>query len=190
MEAIASALVATPLMSKMVSVKDLAASTSTSTSIPSNYNHSSCTTTHSKADSTDLVVEEEIPTIDFSLLTSSSPVQRSKIVQELGMACQDWGFFMVINHGVSQSLTEKMLKACQDFFNQSDEEKLVNVGNNVLDPIRCGTSFNASVEKVFFWRDFLKVLVHPEFHSPPTPVSFSGSDSNTNYTIYRLKSRS
>lgn len=39
--------------------------------------------------------EESIPTIDFSLLTSSIPDERSKTIQELGKACQDWGFFMV-----------------------------------------------------------------------------------------------
>ncbi|KAL5705444.1 hypothetical protein ACHQM5_023745 [Ranunculus cassubicifolius] len=148
-------------------VKDLAES-NTLTSIPANYTYY-----NDADDDTIEAVEEQIPTIDFSLLTSASPDQRSKTVQELAKACQEWGFFMVINHGVPESLTESMLAACQDFFNQTEEEKASGVGKNVLDPIRSGTSFNASVENVFFWRDYLKVLVHPKFHSPPTPPSFS-----------------
>lgn len=172
MEATGSAHVETPLVPKVGCVKHLAES-NTGTSIPSNYIYSSSKYSSSEDEDTELVIKAEIPTIDFSLLTSSSPDQRSRIVQELEKACQDWGFFMVINHGVPQSLTENMLKACQDFFDQSENKKLENAGKNVLDPIRCGTSFNASVEKVFFWRDFLKVLVHPDFHSPSTPVSFS-----------------
>ena len=39
--------------------------------------------------------EEEIPTIDFSLLTSGNPDQKSKVIKDLGNACREWGFFMV-----------------------------------------------------------------------------------------------
>lgn len=40
-------------------------------------------------------VAKTIPTIDFSLLTSGAPDQRSKVIQEIRNACQEWGFFMV-----------------------------------------------------------------------------------------------
>ncbi|XP_042500955.1 2-oxoglutarate-dependent dioxygenase 19-like isoform X2 [Macadamia integrifolia] len=145
-------------------VKELVES-STLTSIPSHYIFST--------NLDQQVSTEEIPVIDFSLLTSGTPDQRSKIVQQLGKACQDWGFFMVINHGVPESLREEMLKACQRFFDLTEEEKREYMGKHVLDPIRCGTSFNVSVDKVFFWRDYLKVFVHPEFHSPGKPSDFS-----------------
>ena len=39
--------------------------------------------------------EDSIPIIDFSLLTSGTPDQRSQLIQELGQACKDWGFFKV-----------------------------------------------------------------------------------------------
>ncbi|XP_022159287.1 uncharacterized protein LOC111025699 [Momordica charantia] len=39
-------------------------------------------------------VGDSIPTIDFSLLTTGTPDQRAKVVDQLGKACQDWGFFM------------------------------------------------------------------------------------------------
>ncbi|XP_043707906.1 2-oxoglutarate-dependent dioxygenase 19-like isoform X2 [Telopea speciosissima] len=155
----------TPPMS-ISCVKELVESNTLITSIPSNYIFSTNL-------SDDQVVTEELPIIDFSLLTSGSPDQRSKIVHELGKACQDWGFFMVINHGVPENLREEMLNACQRFFDLTEEEKREYAGKHVTDPIRCGTSFNASVEKVFFWRDFLKVFVHPEFHSPGKPPGFS-----------------
>ncbi|KAJ0559548.1 putative isopenicillin N synthase [Helianthus annuus] len=38
-------------------------------------------------------LEDAIPTIDFSLLTSADPDLRSKMIQELDMACKDWGFY-------------------------------------------------------------------------------------------------
>ncbi|PKI63364.1 hypothetical protein CRG98_016252 [Punica granatum] len=43
--------------------------------------------------------EEPIPVIDFSFLISGTPDQRSKVVQELGYACREWGFFMVSDTG-------------------------------------------------------------------------------------------
>ncbi|XP_058007245.1 2-oxoglutarate-dependent dioxygenase 19 isoform X2 [Hevea brasiliensis] len=117
--------------------------------------------------------EEPVPVIDYSLLISSSPDQRSKIIHDLRKACQDWGFFMVINHGVPERLMRSMIDACREFFDLPEEEKQEYEGKHVLDPIRCGTSFNTSVEKVFCWRDFLKLFVHPVFHSPSKPAGFS-----------------
>ncbi|XP_050209704.1 2-oxoglutarate-dependent dioxygenase 19-like [Mercurialis annua] len=117
--------------------------------------------------------EEPIPVIDYSLLISSSSHQRTKIINDLAKACQDWGFFMVVNHGVPETLMKSMIEACKGFFDLPEEEKLDFKGKNVLDPIRSGTSFNTSVEQVFCWRDFLKVFVHPVFHSPTKPLALS-----------------
>ena len=46
-------------------------------------------------------------------------------------------------------------------------------GPTFLSPIRCDTSFNATVDQIFLWRDFLKVFVHPWFHSPSKPTGFN-----------------
>ncbi|KAJ4716839.1 putative 2-oxoglutarate and Fe(II)-dependent oxygenase superfamily protein [Melia azedarach] len=155
---------------KMASIKALTESPGL-TSIPSSYTFIQNPNDHQAA--SDPEPEDSIPTIDFSLLNSSNPDERSKVIRDLGKACRDWGFFMVINHGVEESLMERMVDACKRFFDLTEEEKKVFEGKHVLDPIRCGTSFNASVEKVLLWRDFLKVFVHPEFHSPNKPTGFS-----------------
>ncbi|KAE8729604.1 putative 2-oxoglutarate and Fe(II)-dependent oxygenase superfamily protein [Hibiscus syriacus] len=116
--------------------------------------------------------KESIPTIDFSLLTSSNIDERSKTIQELGKACKDWGFFMVINHGVPESMMKAIIDACGEFFELTEGEKGEYEGKYVLDPIRFGTSFNASVDKILCWRDYLKIFQHPEFHSPRRPPAF------------------
>ncbi|PIA51994.1 hypothetical protein AQUCO_01000104v1 [Aquilegia coerulea] len=164
MAATSQAHAETAFRPKLGCVKDLAES-SDLTSIPSKYAYYD--------NDIEVIVERQIPTIDFSLLNSTFPDQRAKVIQELREACKEWGFFLVINHGIPESLMERMLDMCKDFFDQTEEEKLKCSGEHVLAPIRSGTSFNASVDKVFFWRDFLKVWVHPQFHSPPTPAGFS-----------------
>ncbi|KAF2320499.1 hypothetical protein GH714_027744 [Hevea brasiliensis] len=138
------------------------------TSIPSAY-----TFTPTPHDQVVSETQVSLPVIDYSLLTSGTPHQRSKIVHDLGKACQNWGFFLMINHGVPESLVRSMIDGCRGFFDLPEEEKEEYRGKHVLDPIRCGTSFNASVEKVFFWKDFLKILSHPVFHSPSKPAGFS-----------------
>ncbi|CAK9174081.1 unnamed protein product [Ilex paraguariensis] len=151
----------------MKCIKTLAESPDLKT-IPSNYAYSVKPNETRASDP-----EDSVPIIDFSLLTNVSPEQRSKTIQDLGKACQEWGFFMVVNHGVPEALMKAMINASDEFFNLTEEEKQEFAGKHVLDPIRCGTSFNTSKEKVFFWRDFVKVIVHPEFHSPNKPIGFS-----------------
>lgn len=76
--------------SNMFSVKGLVESGSL-TVLPSDY---VCSTSP-----TDFVTqhkeEETIPIIDFSQLISSTPVERSKVVQDIGHACKEWSCFMV-----------------------------------------------------------------------------------------------
>ena len=76
------------------------------------------------------------------------------------------------NHGVPERLINAVIEGCRGFFELSEEEKLEFEGKHVLDPIRYGTSFNASVDKVLCWRDYLKVVVHPHFHFPNKPSGF------------------
>ena len=81
-------------------------------------------------------------------------------------------WFQVINHGVTESLMKGMIDACRGFFDLTEEEKREFQGTDFLSPIRCGTSFNSTVDQILFWRDFLKVFVHPQFYSPSKPAGF------------------
>lgn len=139
-------------------------------SIPSCYTYNTDPINHENAGSDS---QDAIPIIDFSLLASGDADQRSKVVRDLGKACQEWGFFMVVNHGVPESMIKSVIEGMNEFFDLLEEDKAEFKGNHVLDPIRYGTSFNQNVEKVFFWRDFLKVFVYPEFHFPNKPAGLS-----------------
>ncbi|THG14042.1 hypothetical protein TEA_007117 [Camellia sinensis var. sinensis] len=136
----------------MYSVKGLVDSGFHQSTIPSKFIIASS----SQEDDTVLSQEEAIPTIDFSLLTSGDPVQRSK----------------VINHGVQEKLMDDMVKASKSFFDMSEEEKGEYNGKQLFDPIRSGTSFNVLVDKSLFWRDYLKVHVHPHVNSPKKPACY------------------
>jgi hypothetical protein len=80
--------------------------------------------------------------------------------------------FKIINHGLPETLRDEMLKGCQSFFNQTEEEKKEFSGKQLFDPISYGTSFNTNIDSSFFWRDYLKMWVRPNFRAPHKPAGF------------------
>lgn len=111
-----------------------------------------------------------IPIIDLSLLSSEDPHLHSKAIQELGRACEQWGFFMVVNHGIEKSLMKELTGVANEFFLMAEEDKWSYKGEKVFDPIKYGTSFNyTSKDSTCYWRDYLKLSVHPQFHAPDQP---------------------
>lgn len=67
----------------------------------------------------------------------------------------------------------EMLDFCEEFFHLKEEEKLEFKGNTAMDSITYGSSVHgAPVGNLFLWRDFLKLKVHPNFHSPNKPIGF------------------
>ncbi|OMO63555.1 Oxoglutarate/iron-dependent dioxygenase [Corchorus olitorius] len=126
-----------------------------------------------------------LPTIDFSLLISTNPEERSKAIQDLGRACQDWGFFMLINHGVPESLFKAIMDGSAEFFDLPEEEKMQFKGKGILDPINYGS---LRVGNVSFWRDFLKVFLHPQFHSINKPPGFSETSFEFGKELRRIVS--
>lgn len=113
---------------------------------------------------------ENVPIIDLG------SQDRPQIVKQLGDACKFYGFFQVINHGVSTEAVEKMLGVANEFFSLPVEEKLKLYSDDPSKTVRLSTSFNVNKEKVHNWRDYLRLHCYPldkyipEW--PPTPSSF------------------
>lgn len=79
----------------------------------------------------------------------------------------------VKNHGIPEKLYEDMFEKCEEFNSMSDDEKQeFKMAKGVMDRIRFGSSNNLSSTHVCFWRDYLKLFVHPDFNSPHKPAGF------------------
>ncbi|XP_027341599.1 protein SRG1-like [Abrus precatorius] len=63
----------------------------------------------------------EIPVIDMQSLLSLE--YGSSELNKLHLACKEWGFFQLVNHGVNSSLVEKVKLGIEDFFNLPMSEK-------------------------------------------------------------------
>ncbi|MCH89135.1 flavonol synthase/flavanone 3-hydroxylase-like [Trifolium medium] len=60
---------------------------------------------------------DEIPIIDLS------ESRQENLISKIGKACEEWGFFQVINHGVPSDVSSKVEIEAKKFFEQSIEEK-------------------------------------------------------------------
>ncbi|PSS23627.1 Protein DMR6-LIKE OXYGENASE 1 like [Actinidia chinensis var. chinensis] len=114
-----------------------------------------------------------LPIIDFAELEGSN---RSQILKALANACEHYGCFQVVNHGIPCDVTSSMMDVGKRFFELPFEEREKYMTSNMHSPVRYGTSFNQSKDRVFSWRDFLKFMCHPLSdmlpHWPSSPMDF------------------
>jgi isopenicillin N synthase-like dioxygenase len=69
------------------------------------------------------MVETTIPTIDLSPFLKENEHGKKKAMETITKACSEYGFFQIVNHGVSLDLMKKAIELSKTFFDYSDEEK-------------------------------------------------------------------
>ncbi|XP_027337713.1 protein DMR6-LIKE OXYGENASE 2-like [Abrus precatorius] len=99
-----------------------------------------------------------IPIIDLQGLDDSN---RSQIIQNIAHACQNYGFFQIVNHGVPVEVVSSMVNVSKEFFQLPEGERLKNYSDDPSKTTRLSTSFNVKTEKVSNWRDYLRLHCHP-----------------------------
>ncbi|KAI3453233.1 hypothetical protein Pfo_009896 [Paulownia fortunei] len=103
---------------------------------------------------------EELPLIDLGSLTSNDEGERAKCAVEIVRASSEWGFFQVVNHGISPKLLNQMRREQIELFNASFSRKSTcGLLNNSY---RWGTPTATSPDN-FSWSE--------AFHIPLTKIS-------------------
>ncbi|KAJ7978988.1 Protein SRG1-like [Quillaja saponaria] len=113
----------------------------------------------------------EVPVIDLTKLFSEDFKEFE--LEKLHSACKNWGFFQVINHGVSPSLVEKLKTGIREFFNLPLEEK-TKFWQKTGDIEGFGQAFVVSEEQKLDWADMFYMITLPAhmrkpLFIPPTP---------------------
>nr|QIC54080.1 flavonoid isomerase [Paeonia lactiflora] len=103
--------------------------------------------------------------VTVPIISLSHP--HNQLVKEVSMACSEWGFFLVTDHGISPSLIQQLQKVGQEFFELSLEEK----ENYANDPGRgkfegYGTKMTKNHDEKVEWIDYFFHLM-----SPPSMVN-------------------
>ncbi|KAE9447228.1 hypothetical protein C3L33_20888, partial [Rhododendron williamsianum] len=102
---------------------------------------------------------EGIPLINLSISIET-------LVEEIGDACKNWGFFQVINHGVPFETREKLELASRKFFAQATEEKL-KVRRDEVNPL--GYYETELTKNVRDWKEVYDLAVKNPTVIPTSP---------------------
>ncbi|CAI9761684.1 unnamed protein product [Fraxinus pennsylvanica] len=117
----------------------------------------------------------QIPMIDMSKLDTEISVVYDRELLKLHIACKEWGFFQLINHGASEAI-EEMKVVTSEFFKLPLEEKMAY--EQTPDNIEgYGQAFVVSEDQKLDWGDMLFLLPLPVSQRnmrfwPKTPASF------------------
>ncbi|KAK9064052.1 hypothetical protein SSX86_017924 [Deinandra increscens subsp. villosa] len=127
----------------------------------------------------------DLPVIDFAQLQGAN---RPRVLESIARACQEFGFFQLINHSIGDETIGKMIDVSTRFFELPFEERQRYMSSDLHAPVRYGTSFNQNNDQVFCWRDFLKLSCQPmqDFASfwPSSPL-----DLREAVGVYSTKTR-
>uniref|UniRef100_A0A5B6ZV38 Fe2OG dioxygenase domain-containing protein n=1 Tax=Davidia involucrata TaxID=16924 RepID=A0A5B6ZV38_DAVIN len=106
----------------------------------------------------------DIPIIDMESLVNGHHMDIE--LKKLDSACKEWGFFQLINHGVSTSLMEKVKMEIQEFFNLPMEEKK-KLWQEPGDVEGFGQAFVVSDEQKLDWGDLFFLTTLPSHLRKP-----------------------
>jgi len=106
--------------------------------------------------------EFAIPVIDLKklIILHGQDDQRQREMERLSNACQEWGFFQIVNHEIPHSLIDEIKAVVKDFFNLPIEEKQ-KYAPQAGDPQGYGQMFVTSEDQTLDWGDLLALSLRP-----------------------------
>ncbi|XP_020231504.1 protein DOWNY MILDEW RESISTANCE 6-like [Cajanus cajan] len=107
----------------------------------------------------EIPLSSNIPVIDLSEAQNGD---RTNTIHKIIKASQEFGFFQVINHGISVNLMNDVRSVFKELFEMPAEEKQKLCSNDPSKTCKMLTSSsNYATEKVHLWRDNFRHPCHP-----------------------------
>ncbi|KAL2458020.1 1-aminocyclopropane-1-carboxylate oxidase3 [Abeliophyllum distichum] len=111
------------------------------------------------------IPEYTIPVIDFEGLNKDA-AKRKEIVDKVKFACESWGFFQIINHGIQASIMEKVIEGIREFHELETEVKKQYYSRDIKRKISFNSNFDLLQAPSANWRDSIYLNMAPD---PPEP---------------------
>ncbi|MBA0767177.1 hypothetical protein Gotri_016115 [Gossypium trilobum] len=89
------------------------------------------------------------------------PNLRHEIVKKVGEACERWGFFQVINHGIPLTTLDEMIDGIRRFHEQDKEAKKEFYSRDNSRKVIYNSNFDLYVAEAANWRDTLRCVMAP-----------------------------
>ncbi|KAK8335720.1 hypothetical protein V6Z12_A09G072800 [Gossypium hirsutum] len=106
-----------------------------------------------------------IPIINLTGV-DDNPNLRREIVKKVGEACEKWGFFQVINHGIPLATTDEMINGVRRFHEQDDEAKKEIYSRDYSKKVYYNSNIDLYKAEATNWRDTLCCVMAPRHPLP------------------------
>lgn len=104
-----------------------------------------------------------IPTIDLKGgVFDEYTVTRESVIAMIRDAVERFGFFQVINHGISNDVMEKMKDGIRGFHEQDSEVKKTFYSRDITKKVKYNTNFDLYSSQAANWRDTLTMVMAPD----------------------------
>ncbi|KAJ3709290.1 hypothetical protein LUZ61_012995 [Rhynchospora tenuis] len=101
-----------------------------------------------------------IPVVDLQGLSSSNLATYQATVEAISTACREWGFFQVVNHGVSLDLVNNVKDSWRGFFCLPTEKKQV-YANSPITYEGYGSRLGVEKSAILDWGDYFFLSLLP-----------------------------
>lgn len=108
----------------------------------------------------DISISSVIPVVDLSRLRSTDPTARAALVTDIATACERFGFFQVVNHGVDEALIQRCETEAHKMF-----ELPLDVKERVHRPPQTSFGYGANTwvnQAVMHWAESFHMQLHPK----------------------------
>lgn len=106
-----------------------------------------------------------IPIIDLKGIHGDS-VQRADVVDKVRNACEKWGFFQIINHGIPAHVLDEMIHGIRSFHEQDANERKEFYSRDLSRKVLYFSNYTLFRDPTTNWRDTLAFFMAPH---PPKP---------------------
>ena len=107
-----------------------------------------------------------IPIIDLEGVKNDVTLH-AKIINEVQKACENWGIFQIVNHGISEGILEEMIEGIRRFHEQDAEVKKEYYTRDFTKKVIFLSNFDLFQASSASWRDALLITITP---NPPDPI--------------------
>ncbi|KAK6138739.1 hypothetical protein DH2020_027515 [Rehmannia glutinosa] len=137
----------------------------------------------------------QVPVIDLSGIEKDG--QRKKIISEIKKASKEWGFFQVVNHGISVDVLDGMIDGIRKFHEQDAEVKKEFHSRDMMQKVKYGSNVDLYRSRAANWRDSLTISLlssdHIEPHELPeicrdTTIRYLNEAKKVGETLFELLS--
>ncbi|GAU18222.1 hypothetical protein TSUD_175630 [Trifolium subterraneum] len=136
-----------------------------------------------------------VPVVDLKDI-SANPVLRVEVIDQIRSACQEWGFFQVINHGIPVNVLDEMIDGTRRFHEQDADVRKEFYTRDLKERFKYYSNGALFSGQAANWRDTFSFVVAPGTFKPEVlppicrdiAVEYSQKIRGLGFTIFELLS--